>query len=200
MKLFLVILCLLSGSLFAEHITLDPSAHSFEMKPRQKERVDTFDFAGHYPDLENIDINGRRRKNVEFYLTGEYPILESVNYEGAFGILSGELTGTFPKLTLVNFLCTHCAMKFDLDAEWKQSCEINIRGGDENIHLTLPKNVGLIIHTKTAVKGKVVASEGLKKKNRFGILKKTFENELAETADIVITLNIECADGHIFLN
>jgi hypothetical protein len=170
------------------------------MQPRKKERVDVFDFAGNYPQLSNIDINARKKKHVEFYLTGDYPALESVNYEGAFGILVGKVTGNFPKLALVNFVCTNCAMKLDLGAKWQQSCEITIRGADEDICLTLPKKVGLVIHTKTAFKGKVIPCEGLKRKKRMGILKKTFANELAETAEIVLTLHIESGEGRIILN
>ena len=169
-------------------------------QPRKKERVDVFDFEGNYPELTNIDISARKKKHVEFYLTGEYPVLESVNYEGSFGILEGKLTGNFPKLALINFLCTNCAMKLDLATKWQKSCVITIRGEDEDIYLTLPKDVGLVVHTKTAVKGKVIVPEGLKKKNRFGIRNKTFENELAQTAEIVITLNVELAEGCIILN
>jgi hypothetical protein len=200
MRYFLFIVLFLGFPLFAERITLDPNARSYEMHPHKKERIDVFDFEGKYPDLENIDINARKKKYVEFYLTGDYPQLETLNYEGSFGILVGKLTGQFPKLSLVNIFCTNCAMKLDLAAEWQKSCEITIRGEDEDIYLTLPQNIGLVIHTKTGVKGKVIANESLKKKNRFGILKKTFENELAETSEVVLTLTIEAGEGRIILN
>ncbi len=195
----LFLLLLLSTAVFAENYSADPSCRSFEMKERKKHRVDTFDFEGEYPDLENIDIDGRRKKNVEFYLTGEYPKLEKVNYEGAFGILEGHLTGTFPKLSKINFLCSSCAMKLDFRGEWAQSCAITITGAKEDISILLPKEVGLVIHTKTSAKGRVIPCEELKKKNKLGILNKNFENELASTASIVLTINIEVTEGSIIL-
>jgi hypothetical protein len=189
-----------SPLLFAERFTIDPSAGSFEMRPPQKERVDVFDFSGEFPELKNIDINARRKKNVEFYLTGDYPLLESVDYEGSFGVFKGELTGNFPKLAQVSFICTNCAMHFDLDTTWQCPCEITITGADEDIILFLPKDVGLVIHTKTGVKGKVVACEGLKKKKWYSITNKTFENALIETAPVTLTINIVAGEGHIVLN
>src|SRR5687768_7027847 len=92
----------------AEHI--DPSVSSFELRER-KYRVDVFDFTGEYTLLENIDIDGRRKKRVEMFLTGAYPLLEKVNYEGSFGSVIGKLTGSFPKLAIVNFLCSSAAMQ-----------------------------------------------------------------------------------------
>ena len=195
----LLALLLATLPLCAERITLDPSARNFEMHPKSKERIDVFDFEGAFPDLENIDINARRKKNVEFYLTGSYPILESLNYMGSFGSLTGDLTGNFPKLALINFLCASCAMDLDLRSDWQQSCEIHIRGGNENIVLTLPKDVGLIIYTKTDLKGKVIPCEELKKTKRFALLNKSFQNELAETASVVLTIHIEAKDGRIIL-
>ena len=200
MKVLFLLFFISCFPLLGETITLDPSARSFEMRTPRKERLDVFDFSGEYHDLENIDINARKRKNVEFYLTGEYPALESLTYEGSFGVLRGELTGNFPKLSLINFLCSSCAMNLDLNTQWHCSCEIHIRGGDEDIVLNLPKDVGLVIYTKTALKGKVIPCEGLTKKNKMGILNKIFENSLVETAPVVLTIHIETADGRILLN
>jgi hypothetical protein len=196
------VLCLLvfTPLLFAERITIDPSTSSFELRPPQKERVDVFDFEGEFPELKKIDINARKKKNVEFYLTGDYPLLESVDYEGSFGVFKGELTGNFPKLASVNFICTNCAMQFDLDTKWQCPCEITICGENEDIILALPKDVGLVIHTRTGVKGKVVACEGLKKKKWYSITKKTFENSLIETAPVTLTINIVVGEGSIVLN
>ncbi|MFC2049261.1 hypothetical protein ACFLR2_01135 [Chlamydiota bacterium] len=199
LRLFLI-LALLTSPLFAARFSADTSARSFESKEPRKQRVDVYDFDGEYPELENISINAKRKKNVELHLTGDYPVLELVNYEGSFGVLSGELTGKFPQLACVNFLCSSCAMNLDLSADWSRSCEINIRGADGDVELTLPKDVGLEIHTKVALKGKVLPCEGLKKKERLGILNKTYVNDLVETSPIVLKINIEVADGRIILN
>lgn len=198
-QLAVIFLVVLTSSLFAERFSADPSARSFESSQPKKQRVDVFDFEGVYPELEHINIDARRKKNVEFNLTGAYPALEMVNYEGSFGLLSGKLTGNFPQLAVINFLCSSCAMQLDLGAAWSRSCAINIRGADEDVVLTLPKDVGLEIHTKVGIKGKVIPCDGLKKKERLGILKKTYFNELAETCPIKLIINIELAEGRIIL-
>ena len=200
MYILIPLLLLLSSPLCAEHFSPERSVRGYESGQPKKQRVDVFDFAGEYPELEHINIDAKRKKNVEFHLTGIYPELEMINYEGSFGTLSGKLTGDFPKLAVVNFLCTNCAMRLDLGTHWSRSCEINIRGADQDIILTLPKDVGLEIHTRVAIKGKVIPFEGLKKKEKLGVLKKTYFNELAETSDVVLTLYIELADGRIILN
>lgn len=200
MKKFLCFLLLLSGFAAAEQISIDPSSRSFEMRKLNK-RVDVFDFSGEFPNLENIDIDAKRRKRVEFYLTGDFPLLETLTYEGCFGFLKSELTGNFPLLREINFLCTSCAMTFDLTADWQRSCDITIRGMDEDVILKLPKDVGLIIHTKTAPNGKVIlGSEELKKKGWFRIWKKTYRNPLVATSDVVLTINVETKKGCIILN
>lgn len=196
MKYFLY-LFLLASPLFAEHI--DRQASSYQLR-KINQRVDKFDFSGDFPNLENIDIDARRKKRVEFNLSGDYPLLTSVNYEGTFGYLKGDLTGNYPLLTQVNLLCTSCAMQLDLTGEWKQSCQINIRGQKEDIVVKLPDTVGLIIHTKVSVNGKVIPKEGLKKQGWYHVLNKTYKNALAETAPIVLTLYIEATDGRIVLN
>ncbi len=191
----------LAAPLCAERITMDPASRNYKMGPLQKERVDVFDFAGFFPRLENIDVDARKKKNVDFQLTGDYPILEKISYEGAFGTLSGALTGRFPKLTLINFVCANTGVKLDLKARWTQSCTINVSGGNKDIALILPKDVGLVIHTKTGVKGKVIVSENLKSKKRwYNILNKTYQNDLAETSPIVLTICVESIDGRITLN
>jgi len=162
--------------------------------------VDRFDFSGEFPNLTNIDIDARRKKCVEFDLSGEYPLLTSVNYEGSFGFLKGDLTGNFPCLTLVNLFCTSCAMTLDLTGEWQRSCQINIRGQKEDVAIILPEGVGLIIKTKTSPAGKVFAKDGLKKQGWYKVWKKTYHNQLAETAPIVLTLDIETSEGNIILN
>lgn len=197
MKRFILFSLLLTPTLWA--LPIDHTTSSFSTR-RVKERVDRYDFSGEFLNLENIDIDARKQKRVEFDLSGTYPLLTSVNYEGSFGHLKGDLTGNFPCLNLVNILCTSCAMQLDLTGEWQQSCQITIRGLKEDVAVKLPENVGLIIHTKTSPTGKVITKEGLKKKGWFKVWKKTFHNELAEIAPIVLTLDIETTDGKILLN
>lgn len=187
-------------SLFGENFSVDADARSFEMREAKRHRIDTFDLKGSYPELENIDIDARRKKNVEFYLSGEYPQLEQLNYEGSFGNFVGKLTGNFPKLSLINLLTLNCAMHLDLQADWQQNCQINIKGAKEDIVIQLPQEVGLVVHTKTGAKGKVIVNSNLKKRGRLGFLNKTFENDKVQSASVVLTFNIELTEGRIILN
>ncbi len=186
---------LLTASLHAERI--DPATTSFEQR-EQKYRIDVYDFSGEYSQLENIDIDARRKKRVEMLLTGEYPLLEKVHYEGSFGSLIGKITGSFPKLSLLNFLCSSAAMQLDLNGKWKQSCEINIQGTTGNIALTLPKDIGVIIHTKTGPTGKVFNND--LQKQGWGWVNKTFVNELYGQSEIQLTINVEVTKAKIILN
>lgn len=196
MRFAFILSLLASFHLFGDIV--DQSAASFEL--REKKRTDVFEFPGEYANLKNINIDATRKKKVEFYLNGDYPLLKTVNYEGGFGVLKGELTGKFPQLTLVNFLCTSCNIDFDLSGQWEQNCEITVRGMKEDITLILPTNVGLVIHTKTSPSGKVIANHELKKKGWLGVLNKTYYNTLSETSDVVLTLHLETTDGRIILN
>lgn len=197
---YLILFLVLSAGLHALNIEhkVDNSASSFTTR-QEKKRVDVYDFSGSFPQLENIDIDAKRKKRVELYLTGVYPNLETLIYEGTFGSLKGELTGQFPKLKSVDILCTSCAMNFDLEGKWEKSCEINIRGMKEDICLTIPKDIGIIVRTRVGARGRVFAGD-LKKKGWLGVLNKTYRNHLAETAEIVLTINIETSDGNIYLN
>lgn len=198
MKYLLALILFLSTSAVS-NTPIDSSAHSFSMR-QQNKRVDRFDFSGEFPNLEDIDIDARKKKCVEFDLSGDFPLLTSVNFEGGFGELKGNLTGNYPCLTLVNLLCSSCAMKLDLRGKWEKSCQINIRGLKEDVTIVLPEDVGLVINTKISPSGKVCPKEGLKKQGWFSILNKTYKNELARTAEIVLTLDIEISDGKIILN
>lgn len=177
---------------------IDRSARSFEMRS-QKKRVDRFDFSGEFSYLENIDIDARRKKCVELDVSGEYPLLREVSYEGSFGSLRGDFTGNYPLLSTLSLLCTNCAMQLDCTGKWHKDCQITIRGGKEPITLYLPEEVGLIIHTKTTVRGKVVAKEGLKQESWFQFWNKSYRNELAGHAPITLTIEIVATDGTIFL-
>ncbi len=195
---FFLFLSVLYFDLSAAEGVIDHSARTFEIREKKRERVDLFDFSGAFVNLEKIDIDARRKKNVELLVTGDFPLLEKISYEGTFGLLKGSLTGNFSLLEEVSILCTNCAMELDLKGHWEKSCEIVIRGGKENITLLLPEEVGIIVKTKTAPKGKVILSSDLKKKG-FGIWKKKYMNPLAETAPIVLTISIESSEGAILL-
>lgn len=174
----------------------DRTASSFDQ--RKKLRIDAFDFSGAWPNLENIAIDGKRKRRVEIDLTGKYPLLESISYEGGFGTLSADLTGEFPLLETVDFVCGASKMTFDLRSEWQRNCTINIGGRTEDITLLLPTDVGLVVNTKVGAAGKVIV-EGLKKRG-MGILKKKYDNGLVETAEIVLQINVETSGGRIILS
>lgn len=177
---------------------IDPSTSSYEVR-EHKYRVDVFDFSGDYPKLENIDIDGKRKKRVEMLLTGDYPILERINYEGTFGSLIGKLTGSFPKLSAVNFLCSSAAMQLDLSGKWEHNCEVNICGTTGNIVVHLPKDIGVIVHTKTGTTGKVV--NNVFRKKGWGWLNKAYVNEhFGDESVPQLVINIEVTKAKIILN
>lgn len=200
MKRLLLLLLIWSPlALHALRYEGDPASRHVEIG-KAKKRVDTFDFGGAYPHLEKIEIDARKNKNVEFELSGDYPLLELVNYEGAFGFLKGKLTGHFPKLSIINILCTSCAMDLDFHADWIQNCEINITGLKEDLHISLPEGVGIQLNTRVAPKGKVYVPDGYKKKGWLGVLRKTYQNELFETAPIKLVFNVQTSEGKIIFN
>ncbi len=178
-------------------VKIDPTVSSFEQR-EHKQRIDVYDFKGEYPDLEKIDIDGRRKKNVEIYLSGNYPLLKKITYDGGFGVLIGELTGDYPELRTVDIKCGDANMELDLRGKWHQSCTINIAGLKENISIDLPTDVGVIVNTKTKLRGKVISNQ-MKKQGRLQIFNKTFHNDLVQTAPVVVTLNVDLTDGRIIL-
>lgn len=195
MKKFLL-LFLASTSLFA-----DSSSHdikNFEAGKKPKVHVDVYDFSGSYPQLENIAIDASRQMRVSMDLSGDYPLLKKISYEGTFGSFVGKLTGHFPALEEIYFRCSSTAAKIDLNAPWEKNCVIHLMGGRGDLELNLPKNVGIVINTKVGVKGRVI-NKAFEKKGR-GILKKTYFNPEQENAPIQLTLNIEMGEGRVILN
>jgi hypothetical protein len=176
---------------------IDPSSKSYVEQPN-KYRVDTYDFSGVYPDLQNIDINARKKKHVSLDLSGEYPRLETVDYEGSFGLFNGKMTGFYPNLRMVTFAMSSALMDLDLRGKWARSCEITVTGSKRDITLYLPKDVGVKVDARTGLKGSVHAGE-FKKKGWLPFTQKTYENELVETADIVLHITVATTDGHIYL-
>ena len=180
-------------------VEVDHQSKSFSTRKPSK-RVDKFDFSGDFSLLENIDIDARRKKLVELDLSGSYPVLTDVNYEGTFGNLTGKFTGVYQKLSNVNVLCTSCAMQLDFTGQWEKNCTISIHGQKEDLVIKLPENVGLIVKTKTSPTGKVVVrKEGLKSQGWLHILNKVYHNRLVDMSDIVLTFNIEVSEGKIIL-
>ncbi len=177
----------------------DRSIRAFEEKVPQKRKIDTYDFSGDYPELSTVEIDARRKKNVEVLLNGEYPVLEEVVYEGSYGKLVGDLTGYFPRLSSVSIACGSAKMEIDLRGVFEKSCEIYIRGLKEEVVLSLPEGVGLVVHTHNTPGIPVVNRSDLKKKGWFGFTKKTFQNPLAKEAPVVLTIYIETTNGAITL-
>ncbi len=88
-------------------------------------------------------------------------------------------------------------MNFDLSGNWQKDCTIYIRGREEEVIINLPKEIGVVVNTKTSPGVKVLQGD-LKKKGR-GIWNKTFVNEFAEEDVVVLTVNIETTKGRIIL-
>lgn len=173
---------------------VDKSITSFGMK--QKPRIDLFDFSGEYVNLQDIDIDGKRLKEVEMLLTGTYPVLKSISFDGGLGSVDANLTGEFPVLEKINFVCNAAALKLDLTGQWKQDCSINIDSLCGEVNLILPKDVGVVVYSKNGLwrlhKGELKKKGWLKNKHYF--------NELYEKAPITLHINIVAKEGHVTLN
>ena len=185
---------LISPFLYGSEV--DRSISSYEK--REKRKIDHFDFSGDWLNIKNIDIDAKRKKCVELDLTGNYPLLQEINFQGGFGLLKGQITGQFPKLSIINILCGSSSMTLDFTSQWTRSCNINIRGQNEDVVLYIPHNIGISINTKVGALGKVYV-DGLKKKG-FGLLNKRYENALLEESPIVLHFNIETNEGNIVVN
>ncbi len=189
------ILCLLFlfSPVFAA--PMDTNIRSFEQREK-KFRVDVYDFIGEYPHLENIDIDARRKKNVELNLTGTYPVLERILYEGGFGNLRGKLTGRFPVLEQIELLCGNAAMELDLRTHWERSCSLHCIGAKERIVLQLPHDIGIIAYVDTRL-GAKISPGPLKKQGWWRTMHRIYKNDLADTSPIVLTLHIESTEAPI---
>ncbi len=192
--LLLLLLSLVSWRDLNERIPqINRNSSSYEM--RKKTRIDHFDFSGEFQNLDRIDIDGRRLKDVKIDLTGVYPLLESITFESSFGELEGRLTGHFLTLKEINFLCGSTAVKLDCSGGFDQPCTVHLLSKGD-IYLKLPQNVSVVAYTKT-VTGRVKTP--LKKKG-WGILNKTFVNSLYdESLPPHLTLHIETNAGTIIL-
>nr|WP_231881970.1 hypothetical protein [Candidatus Chlamydia sanziniae] len=151
--------------------------------------IDRFNFSGYFPDMESMEIEAQYKKRVEFDVTGDFPKLESIVYKGSFGYLRAKFKGHYPCLTLLNFLCTSCKMDMDFRGDWLQSGSITIRNEEEPIVLLLPKNVGVIVHTTTSLKGKVCIEGSFVKQGR-GIWNKTYHNSSVGSSPVTLVFHV----------
>lgn len=140
MTRFILLFLLFTSQVFA--IRIDPNASSYGH--REKKRVETFDFRGEYPHLTDVDIDAKRKKDVEVILNGSYPMLEKINFEGGFGTISGDLSGAFPKLKEITITCTEAKLDLNLQAKFEEECTISIVGKGD-MEIILPQEVGLFV-------------------------------------------------------
>lgn len=197
MQIFTLFLLLFAAILRADPV---PDSPSFVLREARKMRVDTYDFPLNYTQLEKIEIDGRRKKEVELFLTGSFPQLRQVLYEGTFGNLVGKFTGDFPAVDKVSLLTICAHMALDFRGKFTQSCEITVRGSTEDIALILPQDVGVVVHTKTREGLTRLQNSSLKRKGFWTPFNKIFENPLAESCPIVVTFRIETTSGSISLS
>lgn len=133
-------------------LRIDPNSASFSQ--REKKHIEQYDFQGDYLELKNIDIDARKKMHVELLLSGNYPVLEKINFMGGFGAITGNLTGSFPKLKEIAIACTKATLDLDLDAKWDKECLISVVcTGPTTINL--PKNTGFHLTVCSSPLGKV---------------------------------------------
>lgn len=154
-----------SLSLFA--IKIDPQSTCFSEK--EKKRIESYDFTGHYPELTHIEIDARRKMHVDMDLSGHYPVLEKISFEGGFGTISGQITGEFPLLKEISIKCTKATLNLDFEAKWTKECLINITC-QGNSTIKLPKDIGCHVTVISSPFGKVenLHSTLVKRKTKLG--------------------------------
>ncbi|CRI33104.1 Uncharacterized protein BN1224_CV14_A_06130 [Chlamydia pneumoniae] len=155
-----------------------------------------FDFSKSYPDMENMEIQAQRKKRVEFNLTGEFPKLETLNYQGSFGHLRAKCRGVYPVLYALNFSCSSCKMDMDFRGKWNRSSTITISNQKESINLKLPKDVGVIVNTKTSLKGNVCPGSTFIKQG-WGVWNKIYHNDLVGFSEVTLIFNVSSEGGTI---
>lgn len=156
--------------------------------------VDHLSFSDTHANLETMDICAERKKRVHLDVSGNFPKLESVNYTGSFGRLTGMFTGNYPELSSLTFVCTTCKMDMDFRGVWYRDVSIVLHNETEPIVLICPQDVGVIVHTRTSMQGKVVVGNQFTKQGR-GIWKKTYHNSLVGRSPITLTFIVESGLG-----
>ncbi|MBF5051007.1 Uncharacterized protein CLAVI_000632 [Candidatus Clavichlamydia salmonicola] len=187
-------------STFATDILPQNDSYPRCLQIKERQYIEHIDLDGSYPELEFIDIDAIRKKRVDFFLTGDFPALQEILYRGSFGLLKGTFSGEFPLLNKIMIACGSSEMKLNFVAPWQRDCLITVTNKEQDMHITCPSNVGVIIHTKVSWKGKVKILNGLQQKSR-GLCRKTFQNKLVGSSPILLTFNLESHQGGtIFLN
>lgn len=196
MNKYLFLFLIFCSSVFG--LRVDPNSSSFSQ--REKKRVEVYDFTGDYPNLSDIDIDARKKINVELLLSGNYPLLKKIHFEGGFGAIKGALTGQFPHLDSIIITCTDAFLDLDLCANWERPCEINITcTGD--VTLKLPKDVGLFVTIKTATPFEKIRNNHPTLYKRKGVLlQKIFLTPSTDTTPRPLTINLTSDRGIITLN
>lgn len=162
----------------------------------EKFYIDRFNFSGEFPDMETMEIHAQRKKRVHLDASGDFPKLESIVYNGSFGSLRAKLTGNYPELTSLVFVCSSCKMDLDFRGQWQKNTTISVSNESEPLTLTLPKDVGVIVHTKVSTKGKVVLEGDFEKRGR-GIWNKTYHNSLVGVVPITLVFEVYSGSGGV---
>lgn len=207
---FFILLVVCASSLFAEKI--DPQAKSYVTIQKER-RVDTFDFSGTYPELEEINIDAKKKMRVEMVLNGSYPVLKDFLYVGCFGTFDGIVTGHFHAIKEMTFACGSSSCSLDFTGTWDQDCTINIKNNYGDVAIKLPENVAITLETKVGPAGKIIChNESLLKKKTLNWMRKSFCNlsghpylfpneKNPPNPDLVhLHFNIDVKEGVITLN
>lgn len=195
MMVFLFFIFLFS-SLTAD--VIDPQTKSFSL--REKKKAELFEFSAEYPELYEIDIDGKRKVLTEIYLTGSFPVLESLTYEGGIGSFKAEMTGNFPKLKKALFSFVTADTLLDLRGHWTEECTIIIQNRRGNVTLWLPEDVAVEIITKTEpLQAQLVIENPQIKKKGLGIRQKTYLNARGWKEKPLLHLIIQKDKGQITL-
>lgn len=164
----------------------------------EKLHTDYLDFSSTFSDMETLEIHAQRKKRIHFDVSGSFPNLETIHYQGSFGYLRANITGDYPAMHAMAFTCSSCRMELDFQGRWYKDACIRIANEGEPIVLTLPSDVGVIVHTDISMKGKIVIEHDLQKQG-FGLWKKTYRNALVGHSPITLVFEVRSGAGGMII-
>jgi hypothetical protein len=138
------------------------------------------------PDLKNQHIGNDDKYVWNLKFNNQIPL--DFNIELGAGMSEIKLSG----LNLENFSMNMGIGKSEIDlrGNWNKSTSINLNGGIGVSKIYLPKNVGIRVHIDKGI-GSASLGDLIKKSGNL------YVNKLAETSDIVLTINLKTGIGRI---
>lgn len=190
-----LLLCMAGTLLGGDPNKIDPLCTSFESVERKNSK--NYNLSDTYPNLRTIDLEVPGGQRSQLVLSGDFPVLESVNIESSSGNITAAFTGNIPELTDISIHSNSGKLNLDFRAKWRQNCHIMLETTSGDMRIKLPRGVGVKVRTKTT-SGEVTSSE--LKKEGWLVHGDAYTNSLYGIAPITLTIEARATSGNIDLN